>query len=318
MRLVTHLICLLGAASSCLAATGIERFQQAQQKQAALASQSLELQQTAECNSTSCYQFYNAKTKPYLVAQFPDIPWTTGEFYAGSIPVDESDPSRTLFFIFKPATDAPVEEITVWLNGGPGCSSMAGFFQENGPILMQPGTNKPVKNPFAWSKMTNMIWVDQPVGAGLSQGKPTANNEVEAAQQFVGFFKNFQKIFSVEKYKIFVTGESYAGRYVPYIGAEMLDQNLSLAGALVYDPCIGDCGYVQMEVPTYEFVKQNNAILNINQSYLNTLEQVSQDCGYTDVCQHRHMIRCLSADWRHNLVHEQIPPIPTAREPTAL
>lgn len=44
------------------------------------------------------------------------------------------------------------------------------------------------------------------------------------AQDFVGFFKNWQNIFGIENYKVYMSGESYAGRYVPYISAEMLNQ----------------------------------------------------------------------------------------------
>jgi carboxypeptidase D len=40
----------------------------------------------------------------------------------------------------------------------------------------------------------------------------------------VKFFKNFQKTFGIKNFKIYVTGESYAGRYVPYISAAFLDQ----------------------------------------------------------------------------------------------
>lgn len=70
-----------------------------------------------------------------------------------------------------------------------------------------------------------MLWVEQPVGTGFSTGKIEAKNETDVAKGFVGFFKNFEKLFGIENYKIYVTGESYAGRYVPYISAEMLDQN---------------------------------------------------------------------------------------------
>ena len=63
-----------------------------------------------ECNSTSCYRYYNDRTAPYLIEGWPDIDFDTGEMYSGSVPIDESDPSRTLFFIFKPATDGPVDE----------------------------------------------------------------------------------------------------------------------------------------------------------------------------------------------------------------
>jgi hypothetical protein len=55
----------------------------------------------AECNSTSCYRYYHDQTKPYFIEHWPDVPFETGEFYGGSVPIDEDDPSRTLFFIFS-------------------------------------------------------------------------------------------------------------------------------------------------------------------------------------------------------------------------
>lgn len=173
----------------------------------------------------SNYRYYNDKTKPYFIEKWPLVNFDTGEFYSGQVPIDESDPSRKLFFIFKPAINTTSNDLTIWLNGGPGCSSLVGFFQENGPILWQAGTYEPVENPYTWALETNMLWVEQPVGTGFSTGKIEAKNERDVAKDFVGFFKNFEKLFGIENYKIYVTGESYAGRYVPYISAEMLDQN---------------------------------------------------------------------------------------------
>lgn len=60
--------------------------------------------------------------------------------------------------------------------------------------------------------------------ANRLQGNGTARNESDIAKDFVGFYKNWQKVFGIENYKTYVTGESYAGRYVPYIAAEMLNQ----------------------------------------------------------------------------------------------
>ena len=65
--------------------------------------------------------------------------------------------------------------------------------------------------------------VEQPIGTGFSIGTPKATTEEEIAQDFIKWFKNFQDLFGIKNYKIYVTGESYAGRYVPYIGAAMLD-----------------------------------------------------------------------------------------------
>ena len=82
----------------------------------------------------------------------------------------------------------------------------------------------PLENPYSWVNLTNVLWVEQPVGTGFSIGKVTATSEEDIAQDFVKFFKNFQKKFGIKNFKIFVTGESYAGRYVPFISAAMLDE----------------------------------------------------------------------------------------------
>jgi carboxypeptidase D len=163
--------------------------------------------------------------------------------YAGLIPIDYSNTSNALFFIFQPTTGPPVDEVTIFLNGGPGWSSFEGFFQENGVFLWQPGTFRPVVNPYSWVNLTNMMWVDQPIGTGYSTGTPVATTEEETAIDFVKFFKNFETLFGIKNFSIYVTGESYAGRYVSYISSAMLDQDdkeyFNLAGALLYDPCIG-------------------------------------------------------------------------------
>ena len=85
-----------------------------------------------------------------------------------------------------------------------------------------------------------MVWVEQPVGTGFSQGKPNAKNEVEAAAQFLGFFKNFVDTFNLHNKKIFIAGESYAGYFVPYIADAMLKTNdtkyYGVESILIYDP----------------------------------------------------------------------------------
>lgn len=158
--------------------------------------------------------------------------------YSGNVPIDYSNTSNTLFFVFYPKIGDSSEDLTIWLNGGPGCSSLGGFFQENGPFTWQSGTLAPVQNPYTWANLTNMLWVEQPVGTGFATGTPTATSETDIATDFVKFFKNFQDIFGIQNYNIYVTGESYAGRYVPYISGAMLDQNddayYNLSGALVY------------------------------------------------------------------------------------
>lgn len=61
--------------------------------------------------------------------ELPDVPFDVGEMYSGLVPIDWRDKSRSLYFVFQPTTGEPVDEITIYLNGGPGCSSMMAFLQ---------------------------------------------------------------------------------------------------------------------------------------------------------------------------------------------
>lgn len=132
----------------------------------------------------------------------------------------------------------------------------------------------------------NNCRVDQPIGTGYSTGTPVATNEEETAQDFVRFFKNFETIFNISNFKIYVTGESYAGRYVPYIASAMLDQNdtehFNLSGALMYDPCIGDYDYTQQEVVAVPLAVANNNLFGFNSTFVSHLESLHQSCGYAD------------------------------------
>lgn len=94
---------------------------------------------------------------------------------------------------------------------------MEGLLTENGPISWLPGVEAPSPNSFTWLELTNMVWIDQPLGVGYSQGEPDIETEEELAVQFAGFWKNFVKLFCMEDWRMYLTGESYGGVYIPYI-----------------------------------------------------------------------------------------------------
>lgn len=131
-----------------------------------------------------------------------------------------------------------------------------------------------------------MLWVEQPVGTGFSTGAVTATTEEEIAADFIKFFKNFQITFGIKNFKIYVTGESYAGRYVSYISAAMIDQNdtayFNLSGALIYDPVIGAYDYTQEESQVLPFLLENSNIFGLNESFIAQVAALDESCGYAD------------------------------------
>jgi carboxypeptidase D len=84
-----------------------------------------------------------------------------------------------------------------------------------------------------------MLWVDQPVGAGFSKGTSTERNNKDVAKSFVKWFKNFIDTFGLQGKKIYITGESYSGYYVPYIADAMFQMNdtnyYNVQGTMIYE-----------------------------------------------------------------------------------
>src|SRR5271156_6604985 len=90
--------------------------------------------------------------------------------YAGYVDVA---PNKHIFFLFFEARteNASTAPLTVWLNGGPGCSSMYGAFAENGPCFIDYYGNV-TNNPYSWTNVSNMLYIDQPAQVGFSYSNP--------------------------------------------------------------------------------------------------------------------------------------------------
>lgn len=160
--------------------------------------------------------FLTNKTLPFVVngTGIPLVDWDVGESYAGLLPISQNaTETRKLFFWFFPSENPlATDEITVWFTGGPGCSSMIGLLQENGPILWESGTLGPTPNPYAWNKLTNMVWIDQPVHTGYSTGEPDLQNEDDLVREFKGFWRNFMDTFDLHDRKIYLVCNSSHAR----------------------------------------------------------------------------------------------------------
>ncbi|KAF2070476.1 hypothetical protein CYY_008201 [Polysphondylium violaceum] len=164
----------------------------------------------------------------YLVASLPGLK-DIFPMYAGLITVNETS-GGNIFFWFFPAnvttpTDAP---LLVWINGGPGCSSLDGVFLENGPLRVNQDMSISI-NPYSWHQSANVLYIDQPVGTGLSytlDDSGLATNDLELEQNFYQFIQYFLTIFSNYKSNpFFMSGESYAGHYIPHYANYIVTMN---------------------------------------------------------------------------------------------
>lgn len=121
---------------------------------------------------------------------------------------------------------------------------MTGLIKENGPIVWQAGTANFTKNSYTWVNLTNMVYVEQPVGVGFTQGTPNVTNEVELANEFAGFWRNFIDAFQIQGRKTYITGESYGGYYIPYVADNFISQDdtdyYNLKGVAINDPILTD------------------------------------------------------------------------------
>nr|CAD7203874.1 unnamed protein product [Timema douglasi] len=151
------------------------------------------------------------KLSRVLGAPFPDdIP-----SYSGFFTVNEKYDSN-LFFWFFPAQYSYMEApVLLWLQGGPGTTSLYGLFKEMGPFTVAKDNINLVENPFSYHKNHSLLFTDNPVGAGFSYTNATegyARNQTQIGDQLYSAVVQFFTLFpELQNHDFFITGESYAG-----------------------------------------------------------------------------------------------------------
>lgn len=175
------------------------------------------------------------------------------------------------YWAFESRQAPETDPLVLWLTGGPGCASEVALFYENGPYQFNDDGSLRT-NPNSWNEISNLLYVDQPIGTGYSKGGiHDARNETEVAADMAEFLRGFLvQNPQFEGRDFYITGESYAGHYVPaishYLLNEATDVNLNLKAIAIgnglTDPFAQYPAYATFSYENDLITKQWEEVLN--------------------------------------------------------
>ena len=178
-----------------------------------------------------------------LVKSLPDYTYR-GRLYSGYLSVSSV---KQFHYMFNYAHEDPDHKpLVLWLNGGPGCSSLDGWAMENGPMQMDEKGNYQT-NQYSWNRAANMLYIESPGDVGFSYVDSKYDYELEISDDIAAednlnavldFFKKFP---SFKGRDFYISGESYAGIYIPMLTYKIImynkkvtkSQQINLKGILV-------------------------------------------------------------------------------------
>ncbi|BFZ06703.1 hypothetical protein BsWGS_09742 [Bradybaena similaris] len=177
-----------------------------------------------------------AAPKEDLITNLPGLSWTPNfRQYSGYL---QGAGTKKLHYWFVESSSRPnVDPVVVWMNGGPGCSSLDGFLTEHGPFRVKDDGISLEPNPYAWNQITNMIYLEAPAGVGFSysdNANYTTDDDDTARNNHLALQNFFKKFPEYQGNELYLTGESYAGIYVPTLASLVLDDpTINLKGFAV-------------------------------------------------------------------------------------
>jgi serine carboxypeptidase-like clade 2 len=185
----------------------------------------------------------------HLVTNLPGQPKVEFNQYAGYVTVHEEHGRALFYWFFEAALLKKEKPLVLWLNGGPGCSSVGyGATQEIGPFLVDGNGTDLIFNKYSWNQEANLLFVESPVGVGFSYSNTSSDynmlgDNITASDTYT-FLQNWLNRFpEYRRHDFYIAGESYAGKYVPELAELIYDLNnastdthINLKGFMVGNP----------------------------------------------------------------------------------
>ncbi|GAB4836462.1 Serine carboxypeptidase-like 28 [Ancistrocladus abbreviatus] len=173
--------------------------------------------------------------------------------YAGYVTVDKEAGRSLFYWLIESQSGSTSKPLVLWLNGGPGCSSVAyGASEEVGPFRVQPDGKTLTLSRYAWNYEANLLFLDSPAGVGFSYSNTTKDlrqvgDRRTAHDAYVFLTKWFGRFPQYGHRPFYIAGESYAGHYIPQLSQVIARRNKGIAnpvinfkGFLLGNPLIDD------------------------------------------------------------------------------
>ncbi|GMY17388.1 serine carboxypeptidase-like 2 [Fagus crenata] len=174
------------------------------------------------------------------------------ELETGYVGVGESEEVQLFYYFVKSERNPKEDPLLLWLTGGPGCSAWSGLVYEIGPLNFKVedyngSLRKLVLNPYSWTKVSNVIFVDSPVGTGFSYARTPAasqSSDFKHAQQLHQFLIKW--LIDHPEFvsnPVYIAGDSYSGIPGPFLvqqisngNEEGIEQLINLQGYILGNP----------------------------------------------------------------------------------
>ncbi|XP_077212802.1 serine carboxypeptidase 1-like [Tasmannia lanceolata] len=151
--------------------------------------------------------------------------------YSGYVTVDPKTGRALFYYLVEAPQNSSTLPLVLWLNGGPGCSSLGyGAMTELGPFRVASDGKTLYRNDYAWNNVANVIFLESPAGVGFSYSNTSSDynfsGDARSANDAYIFLLNwFERFPQYKNHDFFITGESYAGHYVPQLANVILLNN---------------------------------------------------------------------------------------------
>ncbi|XP_041007692.1 serine carboxypeptidase-like 25 [Juglans microcarpa x Juglans regia] len=204
----------------------------------------------------------NEEEEADRIVRLPGQPKVSFQQFSGYVTVNQAVGRALFYWLTEAAYDPLSKPLVVWLNGGPGCSSVAyGASEEIGPFRINKTASGLYLNKFSWNTVANLLFLETPAGVGFSYSNRGSDlfdtGDRRTARDSLQFLIRWLDRFPRYKNReVYLTGESYAGHYVPQLAKEIMTYNkhskhpINLKGIMVGN-AVTDNYYDNLGTVTY-------------------------------------------------------------------